>query len=198
MTVPLLRLVLVIAAVLFAVWALGRAIDNEYANAGKPRGGIGQAVLYVKVGDGTLIRSIERNRARTWRCQRALGRGLSPISYSAERSPSIAYRRWVNRLWARRAGFVCNVARQTSDPVRAIYAVWGLRAPEAIRVFRCESHLYVGARNGQYLGIAQMGLYARGRYGHGHTALEQARAAYRMWRAEGWHPWSCARIVGIL
>jgi len=51
----------------------------------------------------------------------------------------------------------------------------------------------VWAENGQYLGLFQMGDFARGAYGHGHTALEQARSAYAYFVASGrdWSPWEC-------
>ena len=47
------------------------------------------------------------------------------------------------------------------------------------------------ARNGQYLGLFQMGAWARARFGHGQTARAQARAAYRYWRVSGWSGWEC-------
>jgi hypothetical protein len=64
-----------------------------------------------------------------------------------------------------------------------------------MRVARCETggtySLY--AQNGQYLGIFQMGDYARGRYGHGYTYLIQAVDAYEYFVASGknWSPWTC-------
>ena len=64
---------------------------------------------------------------------------------------------------------------------------------QALRVGYCESGLRTTARNGQYLGIFQMGRAERRRYGHGSTARIQARAAYRYFVASGrdWSPWSC-------
>ena len=60
-------------------------------------------------------------------------------------------------------------------------------------VARCESGLSVNAANGQYLGLFQMGSYARSRYGHSGTAIGQARAAYAYFRDSGygWGPWAC-------
>jgi hypothetical protein len=49
----------------------------------------------------------------------------------------------------------------------------------------------VWAENGQYLGLFQMGSYARARYGHATNAWGQARAAHRYWLAAGWSPWTC-------
>jgi hypothetical protein len=43
-----------------------------------------------------------------------------------------------------------------------------------------------------------MGGYARARYGHSFNIWGQAAAAFRYYRAAGWSPWSCARIVGLL
>lgn len=66
---------------------------------------------------------------------------------------------------------------------------------DALRVFWCESRWKTWARNGQYLGIAQMGTWERRTYGHGDTALEQTRAAYRYWRVAGWQPWTCRSAI---
>jgi hypothetical protein len=64
---------------------------------------------------------------------------------------------------------------------------------EAWEVARCETGgtFSVWARNGQYLGLFQMGDYARSRYGHGRDPWTQARAAHRYYVASGrdWSPW---------
>ena len=64
---------------------------------------------------------------------------------------------------------------------------------QAIKVSFCESGWRTTARNGQYLGLFQMGRWARGRYGHGTTADIQAKAASALFRASGkdWSPWEC-------
>jgi hypothetical protein len=91
--------------------------------------------------------------------------------------------------------------RLLADPDYAIEYVFGSYAWQAKRVAACESgdtdgdlspHA-VRATNGQYLGMFQMGDYARSRYGHGYTPLAQARAAYAYFVASGrdWSPWSC-------
>lgn len=73
----------------------------------------------------------------------------------------------------------------------------------AIRVAKCESAQYwkkepQNAVNGQYKGMFQQGRWARGEYGHGPSVWDQARAAYRNWRANGWQPqWECAIKLGI-
>jgi hypothetical protein len=64
---------------------------------------------------------------------------------------------------------------------------------EAWAVARCETGgtFSVWANNGQYLGLFQMGDYARARYGHGRDPWTQARAAHRYYVASGrdWSPW---------
>jgi hypothetical protein len=86
-------------------------------------------------------------------------------------------------------------ARSDLTPIVAIRMVFGRYAGEAIRVSSCETggSFSVYARNGQYLGLFQMGDYARGRYGHSTTALGQAQAAYRYFVDSGrnWSPWEC-------
>jgi len=80
-----------------------------------------------------------------------------------------------------------------SSPVVAINHVFGKYASQARRVAWCESKWDVRARNGQYLGLFQMGRRERMRYGHGMNAWTQSRAAYRYFVASGrdWSPWSC-------
>jgi hypothetical protein len=71
---------------------------------------------------------------------------------------------------------------------------------QAVRVAKCESgwSLAVYARSpGGHLGAFQFGSYARATYGFAWNIWVQAAAAYRYYRAAGWRPWSCARIVGV-
>jgi len=81
------------------------------------------------------------------------------------------------------------------DAITAIRLVFGPYGEQAIRVSSCETGgtFDVNAQNGQYLGLFQMGTYARGRYGHSSTALGQAQAAYRYFvdSGRGWGPWEC-------
>jgi hypothetical protein len=74
-----------------------------------------------------------------------------------------------------------------------IHHVFGKYGTQAVQVAKCESGLTVWARNGQYLGLFQMGDYARGRYGHSWNPWAQARAAFRYFRDSGydWSPWAC-------
>jgi hypothetical protein len=66
---------------------------------------------------------------------------------------------------------------------------------EAWAVAYCETGgtMSVWANNGQYLGLFQMGSFARSTYGHSHHPWGQARAAAAYWRASGrdWSPWTC-------
>ena len=79
------------------------------------------------------------------------------------------------------------------SPVKAICHVFKSDCGEALRVARCESGYRTTAQNGQYLGIFQMGSNERRLFGHGESALDQARAAYRYFVRSGrdWSPWSC-------
>jgi len=79
------------------------------------------------------------------------------------------------------------------SPQKAICHVFGAYCDQALRVARCESGYSVNAQNGQYLGLFQMGSSERRLFGHGDSAVEQARAAYRYFVRSGrdWSPWSC-------
>lgn len=79
------------------------------------------------------------------------------------------------------------------SPSQAICHVFGGYCSQALRVASCESGWRTTAVNGQYLGMFQMGNYARSRYGHGSTPYEQAVAAYRYFvdSRRTWGPWSC-------
>ena len=85
------------------------------------------------------------------------------------------------------------LAEAARSPVKAICYVFEDRCAEALRVARCESGYRTTAQNGQYLGLFQMGSSERQLFGHGETALAQARAAYRYFLQSGrdWSPWSC-------
>ena len=79
------------------------------------------------------------------------------------------------------------------SPEKAICHVFGDYCGQALCVARCESGYRTTAQNGQYLGIFQMGHSERRLFGHGVSALDQARAAYRYFVRSGrdWSPWSC-------
>jgi hypothetical protein len=78
-------------------------------------------------------------------------------------------------------------------PRRAICTVFGSYCQEAIAVAWCESRLLTTARNGQYLGLFQMGSNERTLFGHGSSPHAQARAAHRYFVLSGrdWSPWGC-------
>src|SRR4051794_7021459 len=75
----------------------------------------------------------------------------------------------------------------------AICRVWGRYCTLGIAIASCESHFYIWARNGQYLGMFQMGSRERQIYGHGNDVWSQARAAYKYFLASGTSPWSSSR-----
>lgn len=81
----------------------------------------------------------------------------------------------------------------TSKNRRIICQTFGSYCQQALRVSFCESRHHTWARNGQYLGLFQMGSNERRIYGHGDSALAQAQAAWRYFVASGrdWSPWSC-------
>ena len=85
------------------------------------------------------------------------------------------------------------LAAAAHSPRTAICDVFGSYCREALQVARCESNYHTTAQNGQYLGLFQMGTSERRLFGHGETALEQAKAAYRYFVRSGrdWSPWSC-------
>ncbi len=80
-----------------------------------------------------------------------------------------------------------------ASPRVAICSVFGRYCRQALAVAWCESGHQTTARNGQYLGLFQMGDWARAYAGHGDTAYEQAVAAYKLFVQSGrdWSPWSC-------
>ena len=79
------------------------------------------------------------------------------------------------------------------SPEKAICHVFGRYCKQALQVARCESGYQTNAENGQYRGLFQMGSSERQLFGHGGSALQQARAAYRYFVRSGrdWSPWSC-------
>jgi hypothetical protein len=84
-------------------------------------------------------------------------------------------------------------AARPTTPEAVICRIFGEHCKEAVAVARCESRLQPWARNGQYLGLFQMGTSERLLFGHGGSAADQARAAFRYFVASGrdWSPWGC-------
>jgi len=135
-------------------------------------------------------------RDRTWEAQAELGVDRTPTAYADRWAVGRRYLVWVADLWRTRAAEHAGRVRElNADPRKAIRHVFGRYASEALGVSGCETGgtYHVGATNGQYQGIFQMGAWERSRYGHGPTALEQARAAYRYFVDSGrdWSPWAC-------
>lgn len=99
----------------------------------------------------------------------------------------------VQALVRKQAAARRRAALRRSSPRAAICSVFGRYCGEALQVARCESGLTTTARNGQYLGLFQMGSSERRLFGHGSTAIAQVRAAHRYFVVSGrdWSPWSC-------
>lgn len=134
-----------------------------------------------------------------------------PATHAGDRNPAyqrahkaaVKYRRQRDDLQHRLTRRVLEVraltrklaSRADLTPIVAIRLVFGPYADQAIRVSSCETGgtFSIYARNGQYLGLFQMGDYARGRYGHSWTILGQVQAAYRYFVESGWDwsPWEC-------
>jgi hypothetical protein len=84
--------------------------------------------------------------------------------------------------------------RLARSPRAAICKVFGRRyCGQALSVAWCESRYSTTAQNGQYLGLFQMGWSERRLFGHGRSAIAQAKAAHRYFVLSGrdWSPWSC-------
>lgn len=140
-----------------------------------------------------IRRRVVDRRSATWRWQDELGEARLRTAYAERRATGCAYLRWTLGLWAGRADKRWRLYSSLREPEAAIRYVFGRYADQALAVSWCESHRTTYAENGQYLGLFQMGSYARSTYGHGSSALDQARAAYRYFVASGrdWSPWSC-------
>lgn len=86
----------------------------------------------------------------------------------------------------------------SNTAIRATFAPEGKEVvAQAVRVATCESSGDPYATNGQYLGLFQLGAWARSRYLHGpwYSGWANARAARALWRANGrsWRgQWECA------
>jgi len=105
-----------------------------------------------------------------------------------ERKAAAARKALASRKQARRLAAIA-----ATTPSSAICRVFGSYCKQALAVSRCESGHRTDAQNGQYLGLFQMGSNERRLFGHGSSAIEQAKAAHRYFVASGrdWSPWSC-------
>lgn len=151
----------------------------------------------------TLV-GINFYRGATWNWQSKLGvpRTKSNFKFTGQ-VKSCAYAKWIAQTWAVRAkdahkkytDHTTWLHQANTDPKVAICYYFGSYCDQAYTVAGCESGhtYYVGSKNGQYLGIFQMGDNEREKYGHGITYLEQAKAAYAYFVDSGkdWSPWEC-------
>lgn len=126
-----------------------------------------------------LLRS-RRHRAQAHAAVRRAERGLARATREASRLRTILAAREAERLAA-------------LPPQKAICVVFGRYCAQALDVAWCESRFQTTARNGQYLGLFQMGSHERRLFGHGRTAYEQSLAAHRYFVVSGrdWSPWGC-------
>jgi len=152
-----------------------------------------------------VVKGVHFYRAATWRWQDKLERSRTRSNFHRFRITSCRYAEWVANLWEKRAvkyrkAFADvqeakrkKLAEINSSPQAAICHVFGAYCSQALAVARCESGFSVNATNGQFLGLFQMGSYARSAYGHASDALGQAWAAFRYFVASGrdWSPWQC-------
>ena len=138
------------------------------------------AIRFFKTRRALLVLSSGKRAHGLARAKRQLAKTKKEIRY---------YRHLI------RARADLQLARRLShaSPKVAICEVFGRYCDQALAVAWCESGHQTTARNGQYLGLFQMGTYARQIAGHGDTAYDQARAAYRFFVLSGrdWSPWSC-------
>lgn len=140
------------------------------------------------------VKAIVYYRQQVWKHQDELGEPRLKNTKVEKRKFACAYKRWfATKMQKMTHGYVVLLHKINSDHAAAICYIFKGYCRQAIAVARCESGLSTTAQNGQYLGMFQMGNFARAKYGHGSTALIQAKAAYRYFvdSGRGWSPWSC-------
>lgn len=153
---------------------LEQQLERSRANARKHRGTIRFYAKHPRLLSAGENRTASRARLRHAKdrlpkAERAIGRIRGAIA-----------RRDARRLAA-------------LTPKQAICTVFRRYCSQAVNVAWCESRLSTSARNGQYLGLFQMGSSERRLFGHGPSAHEQAVAAQKYFVVSGrdWSPWSC-------
>lgn len=126
-----------------------------------------------------LLRS-PKHRSVARSAIRRAKRGLARATQAIERIRVVLEARAARRLHA-------------LPPRKAICHVFRSYCGQALNVAWCESRFRTTARNGQYLGLFQMGSSERRLFGHGPTAYEQSRAAHKYFVLSGrdWSPWGC-------
>ena len=133
-------------------------------------------------------------RQQVWSHQKELHEAPSPTNYPERKLRACAYKKWVAGNWQAIAReYHKQIKHFDTNPKAAICYVFGSYCSQALVVTWCESRHDRYAQNGQYLGLFQMGDFARGKYGHSTTAIGQARAAHAYFMESGrdWSPWSC-------
>lgn len=137
---------------------------------------------------------VAERRQATWKWEGKLQIGRTPTQYMERKSASCRYLKFLRHEWSQRADKRFRTTMKLErDPKAAIRWVFGQYANQALDVAWCESRYSIWAENGQYLGLFQMGSSERELFGHGNTAIEQARAAHRYFVNSGrdWSPWQC-------
>jgi len=150
----------------------------------------------LAAGSPYLLKQIARRQRETWRWQRLMGKPRTRAAASARRSRDAEYRRWVLRLWTKRA---VRTRRQAHNPPRE-------------RAWLC-IHRYEGRWNdphAPYWGGLQMDLDFQRLYGgdllrrkgtaDNWTPVEQMWVAERAYRSgRGFYPWPrTARACGLI
>jgi hypothetical protein len=143
--------------------------------------------------DTSVIRFFEKHR---WLLTDPRFRDEARRRLAAARTHLAATRakeRTTRRLLRAARAKEAHARKLAQGPRQAICSVFRGYCGQALRVARCESRFRTTAQNGQYLGLFQMGASERRLFGHGPSAYEQARAAYRYFVVSGrdWSPWSC-------
>ncbi len=148
-------------------------------------------------GDRYLLSHIHARRQQTWRWQQVMGRPLTRAARGVRHSRSPHYRRWVLRLWHRRA---VRARRQAASPPHR--DAW-------LCIHRYEGSWNARTGNGYYGGL-QMDVHFQAAYGStllrrkgtadNWTPLEQMWVAERaLQRGRGFYPWpNTARYCGLL
>jgi hypothetical protein len=144
-----------------------------------------------------VLKKIKRFRTVTWRWQKLMRVSRTPASRRAERSPSLAYQRWVLRYWKEQAR---KARRKAMNPPRK--AAW-------LCIQRHEGAWNANTGNGYYGGL-QMDLSFQRTYGpellrkkgtaNRWKPIEQIWVAERAYRSgRGFYPWpNTARYCGLL
>lgn len=102
---------------------------------------------------------------------------------------------------ARAAGHEVTDRRYAEHVLRIVWGQAGAPVDEALRVVHCETG---GRYNHDALGAAgEIGWFQiHPIHGHGRSILldpwANTRIALALYQRQGWVPWSCARIVGVL